>query len=166
MLRQVYTFSLLGSFFALIFQVSFRRSLFRVFCDFGVPRASQIGAFGVHFGNFFVIGWISENDALARVSARSGRFQGLPKYHIFDVCLGTYFKCVFRTLLFRFFMCFMFSFLFHVFMFFHCVSTVGTWGRLFLEKTNVFRTSAPFVVVFLTEFAVILFFLLKYRTSQ
>ena len=86
--------------------MSFWRSLFRVFCDFGVPRASKIGALGVHFGNFFVIGRISENDALARVSARSGRFQGLPKSHIFDVFLGTNFKCVFRTVLFRFFVIF------------------------------------------------------------
>ena len=56
MLKQVYTFSLLGSFFASIFQVFFWRSLFHTFCDFGVPRVSKIGAFGVHFELFFVIG--------------------------------------------------------------------------------------------------------------
>ena len=55
MLKQVYTFSLLDSFFASIFQVFFWRSFFRTFCDFGVPRAPKIGAFGVHFEDFFVI---------------------------------------------------------------------------------------------------------------
>ena len=56
MLKQVSVFSILGYFFTLIFQVFFWRSLFRIFCDFGVPRGSKIGAFGVHFDDFFVIG--------------------------------------------------------------------------------------------------------------
>ena len=79
----------------------FRSHFFSFFCDFGVPRAPKIGAFGVHFDDFFVIGWISENDALARVSARSGRSWGLPKSLIFDVFWGTDFRCFFRTLFFR-----------------------------------------------------------------
>ena len=56
MLRQVSGLAIFGYFFELIFHVFFWRSLFRIFCDFGVPRASKIGAFGVHFDDFFVIG--------------------------------------------------------------------------------------------------------------
>ena len=85
----------------------FWRHIFRTFYAFGVPRVSQIGAFWVHFENFFVIGWISENDALARVSARFSRFQGFPKSHIFGVFLGMHFKCLFRTLFFDFLWFFM-----------------------------------------------------------
>ena len=89
-------------FFALFFQVCFWRHIFRTFYAAGVPRVSQIGAFWVHFEHFFVIGWISENDALARVSARFSRFQGFPKSHIFGVFLGMHFRCLFRTLFFNF----------------------------------------------------------------
>ena len=55
-LRQVSIFAILVYVFALIFKCFFWRSLFHIFCDFGVPRASKIGAFGVHFDDFFVIG--------------------------------------------------------------------------------------------------------------
>ena len=44
---------------------------------------------------------ISENDALARVSARFSRSQGLQKSLIFDGFWGTDFRCLFRTLFFR-----------------------------------------------------------------
>ena len=99
-------FRYFGYFFALIFRLFFWRSFFRIFCDFGGPGGSQIGAFLINFDDFFVIGWISENDALARVSARSGRFWGFAKSHIFDTFWGTDFRCFFRTLFFRVLMIF------------------------------------------------------------
>ena len=49
---------------------------------------------------------ISENDALARVSARFGRSQGLPRPQIFDVFRGINFRCVYGILFFRFFVIF------------------------------------------------------------
>ena len=84
----------------------FRRSFFHTFCDFCVPRASKIGVFWSNFYDFCVPKRISENDALAWVSARSGRFQTLPKSYIFDVFSGIEFKWSFGTLFFRFFMIF------------------------------------------------------------
>ena len=63
----------------------FRTQFFWLFQDLGDSRASKIGAFRGHRERFFGFRRISENDALAWVSARSGRFQGLPKAHIFSV---------------------------------------------------------------------------------
>ena len=55
MLKQVSVLGILGYFFALIFKVFSWRSRFHIFCDFGVPRGSKIGAFGIQFDDFFVI---------------------------------------------------------------------------------------------------------------
>ena len=88
---------ILGHFFRLIFQVVFQRSLFRIFNDFCVPRGSQIGAFLILFEHFLVIRCIWENCALAAVSARFSRFQGLSN-HTFSMFFQVmFFKCIFKT---------------------------------------------------------------------
>ena len=69
----------------LVFQVFFWGSLVCTFCDFGVLRGSQIGAFWVNFEHFLVIRRICENGVLAAVSARFGRSRTLPKSDMFDV---------------------------------------------------------------------------------
>ena len=75
----------------------FQRSLFRIFNDFCVPMGSQISVFLTHAVHFLVIRCIWENCALAAVSARFSRFQGLSN-HTFSMCVSSnVFKCIFKT---------------------------------------------------------------------
>ena len=89
--------TLFRHFFRFIFQVLFWKATVRSFLDFCVPMGSKIGVFLTHFVHFLVIRCIWENCALAAVSARFSRLQGLSN-QTFSMCFSSnVFKCIFKT---------------------------------------------------------------------
>jgi len=89
--------------FPTIFSCVFLEAFFHHFYWFWYPQGLPNWSFWTIFNDLFVIGWISENDALARVSARFGRSQGFPESCIFGVFLDSDFRCLLRMLFFWFF---------------------------------------------------------------
>jgi len=92
-----FVLTLFRHFFRVMFQLFFWRSLFRIFNDFWVPMRSKIGVFLTHVVHFLAIRCIWGNCALAAVSARFSRFQGLSN-QTFSMCFSSnVFKCIFMT---------------------------------------------------------------------